>query len=118
ILANPAALGQRPQRRSRRPRPQVRITTTGDQLLGLSEKFNLPDPAPPQLDVVACNPLPANFAVRIDLPLHRLNIGDHREIEMLAPDKRGKLAQELPPYRRIASAGLCLDPGRPLPVLA
>ena len=55
--------------------------------MGLDEKLDLADTAAPQLDVMAQHTLFTHLAVNVDLALHGLNIGDHREVEMFAPDE-------------------------------
>src|SRR5690606_34502539 len=49
--------------------------------------------------------------------LHGLDVGNGREIEVLAPDEGGELLQELPSRAGVARAGAGLDPGGALPVL-
>ena len=59
-----------------------------DQLLGLREKLDFANAAPPQLDVVASDRYATAAAMRVDLPLDGMDILDRREIEVFAPDKR------------------------------
>ncbi len=53
----------------------------------------------------------------VDLALHRVDVGDGREIEILAPDEGGELGEECFARRDVAGDRPGLDEGRPLPVL-
>ena len=117
-VADPALARQRRQRLGRRPHAQAAVAAAGDQLLGLGEELDLADAAAPELDVVALDPRLADILRDVDLALHRLDVGDGGEVEMLAPDIGGELGQEGLPCPLVAGAGPRLDPGGALPVLA
>ncbi len=76
------------------PPAQLRRPAARDQLLRLHEKFDLADAAAPELDVVALDRDLAMTAKGVDLPLHRLNVGDGGMVEIAPPDERGELAKE------------------------
>ena len=65
-----------------------------DQLLGLGEELDLPNPAAAGLDVVPFHRDFSAAAVRVDLALDRVDILDGREVEVLPPDERLQLAQK------------------------
>ena len=85
---DPAARGEPLQRVERARRAQVRLAAAGDELLRLHEELDLADAAAPELDVVAGNGDVPEAAVGVDLPLHGVDVGDRREVEILAPDER------------------------------
>ena len=64
------------------------MAAAGDQLLGLREKLDLADAAAADLDVVAFDRDLALAAIGLHLPLHVVDVGKRREIQMLAPDER------------------------------
>ena len=114
---DPAVLAQFVERNERVAIAQMRIASTGDQLLGLCEEFDLADAAAPELDIVA---LDRDFAVAakgIDLPLHRVHIGNCGEVEIFSPDERRQIVEDRLARRDIASAGATLDHHRAFPVL-
>ena len=84
-------------------------------MLGLREKLDLADTAPPDLDIVALDRDLALTAIRLHLPLHVVHVGERREIEMLAPDERRDFRKQLLAGLGIACAGPRLDHGRALP---
>ena len=57
-------------------------------------------------------------AIGVDLPLHRVHVGDGGEIEIFAPDERREFLQERLAGRDVAGAGARLDHRGALPVLA
>ncbi len=63
------------------------MAAAGDQLLGLHEELDLADAAAPELDVVALDRDLVVAAVGVDLPLHRLDVGDRGVVEIFAPDE-------------------------------
>ena len=96
---------------------QRRIAPAGDQLLRLHEELDLADAAAPALDVVAEHahrPVPA---MRMHLPLDRMDVGDRREVEVFSPDERRELADEGLARRDVAGDGARLDQRGALPVL-
>ena len=54
----------------------------------------------------------------VNLPLHRMNVGDRRVVEIFAPDERRELGEEALAEREVAGDGPRLDHRRALPVLA
>ena len=97
---------------------QLRMAAAGDQLLRLHEELDLADAAAAELDVVALDRDLAVAAIGVDLPLHRVHVGDRGEVEIFAPDEGREFAQELLAGRDIAGAGARLDHRRAFPVLA
>ena len=82
---------------------QFRMPAAGDQLLGLHEELDLADAAAAELDVVALDRDLAVAAIGVDLPLHRVHVGDRGEVEILAPDEGREFARgsfRRPRYRR------------------
>ena len=89
-----------------------------DQLLGLHEKLDLADAAAAELDIVAGDRDLAMAAIGMDLPLHRVDVGNRGEIHVFAPDERRELLQERLAGRDVAGAGPRLDHRGAFPVLA
>ena len=87
---------------------QLRMAAAGDELLGLHEELDLADAAAAELDVVALDRDVLVAAIGVDLPLHRLDVGDRGEVEILAPDERRQLAQDRLAGRDVAGAGRAL----------
>ena len=102
--ADPAALGERREHRQRLAAAQRRIAAAGDQLLRLHEELDLADAAAAELDVVALDRDLVVAAVGVDLPLHRMHVGDRGEVEILAPDERRDLASGRPRRAAISPA--------------
>ena len=92
---DPAALGELLHRFERLPRAQIRLSPAGDELLRLHEELDLADAAAAELDVVAGDRDVAEAAIGVDLPLHGVDVGDRREVEVLAPDERRELVEQL-----------------------
>ena len=110
--------GERLQRRDRRGHAQFRIAPAPDQLLGLRVEFDLADAAAPDLHVVAVQrDLPA-AAMRLDLALDRVDVGDGREIEMPAPHEGPQGREELLARLPVACHRARLDHRGAFPVLA
>ena len=118
FLADPALGRERIERLERLGRTQRRRAAAGDQLLGLHEKLDLADAAAAELDVVAGDGDLLVAAKGVDLPLHRMHVGDRRMVEVAPPDEGRKLLQERLAGGDIAGAGPRLDEGRALPGLA
>ena len=114
---DPAARGERRQRGERVAAAQLVMAAAGDELLGLHEKLDLADAAAAELDVVALDRDLAMAAIGMDLPLHRVHVGDRRVIEIFAPDEGRQIAQQLLARGEVAGARPRLDQGRALPVL-
>ena len=117
VAGDPAALLQPIQRHQRLAHAQLGLATAGDQLLGLHEELHLADAAAPDLDVVAGHADLAEAAEGVDLPLHGVNVGDGREVEVLAPDEGREVLQHGLPGRHITGHRARLDEGGALPVL-
>ena len=73
---------------------QILLAAAGDQLLRLHEELDLADAAAAELDVVTGDADHREAAVRVDLALHRVDVGDGGEVEILAPDERREIGQE------------------------
>ena len=106
LTFDPPPRGEPAQRLQRLRHAQVRLAPTGDQLLRLHEELDLADAAAAELDVVAGDRDRAEAAVGVDLPLHGVNVGDGRKVEVLAPDEGRKLVEELATGVEIAGAGV------------
>ena len=118
LRLDPARLRQRPQRRAGGRRPRFRQSAAEDQLLGLDEELDLADAAATDFEVVAGDPDPAVAAMRVDLPLDRMDVADRGEVEKAAPQEGAQPAQQAQADRLIARDHARLDQRRPLPVLA
>ena len=88
-----------------------------DQLLGLCEEFDLPNPSAAGLDVVPFHRYSPAAAVRVDLALDRVNILDGCEVEVFPPDERLQLAQEAAPGGAVAGDRTGLDQRSAFPIL-
>ena len=64
-----------------------------DELLRLHEELDLANAAAPELDVVAGHGDDLVAAHRMDLPLHRVDVGDRGIVEIFAPDEGRELAR-------------------------
>ena len=93
------------------------MAAAGDQLLGLREELDLANAAAAELDVVAFDRDVGVAAIGVDLALERLDVGDRREVEILPPDERRKLPQDVLAGPGVAGADARLDHRRALPVL-
>ena len=93
------------------------MAAAGDQLLGLHEELDLADAAAAELDVVAFDRDLVVAAIGVDLPLHRVDVGDRGEVEILAPDERRELLRGTLAGGDVAGAGPRLDQRGALPVL-
>ncbi len=92
-LADPAAVGQRVERLQGCSDAQLRMAPSRDELLRLDEKLDLANAPAAELDVV---PLDRNCIVApicVDLTLHRMHVGNCREVEIFAPDERREVAK-------------------------
>src|SRR5262245_17378266 len=106
------------ERADRRRIAQRRIAPAEDQLLGLGEELDLADAAAPELDVVAQDRDPRMAGMSVDLALDRVDVLDGREVEVLAPDERLQVLEELSSRVPIAGTLTRLDPGGALPILS
>ena len=118
LVTDPLPFGKRGERRQRAAVAQFRMTAARDQLLGLDEEFDLADAAAPELDVVAGDRDLAMAAIGVDLPLHRMDVGERGEIHVFAPHEGRQRLQQLLARRDVAGAGPRLDHRRAFPVLA
>ena len=114
---DPAVFGQLVEGGERVAVAQRRVAAAGDQLLGLGEELDLADAAAADLDVVALDRDLAVAAIGVDLPLHRLHVGDRGEVEIFAPHERRQIVEQRLARRDVAGAGARLDHGGALPVL-
>ncbi len=89
-----------------------------DELLRLDEELDLADAAAPELDVVAGNDDPLVAADGVDLALHRVDVGDRRIVEILAPDERREIGEKPLAELEVARGRARLDQSGALPVLA
>ncbi len=122
LEGDPVAGRQHMQRLQRRPHPQFRMPPAGDQLLRLGEKLDLANAAPADLDVVTFDRDLALAAIGLHLPLHVVDVGERREIQMLAPDERREFGDQRLAGFMVAGAGPRLDhrrafPGPPFPLV-
>ena len=115
---DPAVGGERGERGDSAAAAQIVMPATGDELLGLGEKFDLADAAAAELDIVAFDRDLAMAAIGVNLPLHFVNVGNGRVVEIFAPDKRREIAQQLLAGGKIAGTSARLDQGGAFPVLA
>ena len=116
IGGDPAPLGQFVQRLVGAPAAQLRCASAGDELLGLDEELDLANAAPPELHIVTADGDVVEAAMAIDTGLHRLDVGDRREVEIFAPDEGRQLLEERLARRPVARDGAGLDHGGALPV--
>ena len=115
---DPAFLGERRQHCDGAAAAQVRPSPAEDELLGLDEELDLADAAAPELDVVPGHRDRVVTAHGMDLALHRMDIGDGGEVEILAPDEGPQARQEVFARLNVAGDRARLDIGGALPVLA
>ena len=101
---DPAAVGERGERRERVAAAQFGVAAAGDELLGLDEELDLANAAAAELDVVALDRDVAVAAIGVDLPLHRVHVGNRGEVEIFAPDEGRQLAQQRLAGRDVAGA--------------
>src|SRR5205814_6371571 len=97
---------------------QVRMPASGDELLGLNEELDLADAAAAQLEIVAFDRDVVMAAIGVDLPLHGVNVGDRRVIEIFAPDERDEIGEKSFPGDDVARTDAGLDERGALPVLS
>ena len=114
---DPAIGGERGKRCDRTMSTQLGMAAPGYKLLCLHKKFDLADAAAAELDVVTLDRDLAVAAIGMDLPLHFVNVGDRRVVEISSPNKRREVAHKFIARFEIAGAGPRLDQRRALPVL-
>ena len=98
------------------------MTSAGDQLLRLREKLDLADAAAADLDVMALDRDLALAAIGLHLPLHVVDVGQCRKIQMLAPDEGREFGDQRLARSGVAGTRTCLDhrrafPGAPFPLV-
>ena len=108
FLADPALGRERIERLERLGRTQRRRAAAGDQLLGLHEKLDLADAAAAELDVVAGDGDLLVAAKGVDLPLHRMHVGDRRMVEIAPPDEGESSFRNASPAARSPAQGRAL----------
>ncbi len=96
------------ERRQRGLDAQLRMPAAGDELLGLHEELDLADAAAAELDVVPLDRDLVVPAIGMDLALHRVDVGDRGEVEILAPDERRELASNASPAATSPAQGRAL----------
>ena len=79
-----------------------------DELLRLDEELDFANAAAPELDVVAGDRDLAMAAHGVDLPLHRMDVGDRGIVEIFAPDERRELGEKASPSSRSPATGRAL----------
>ena len=117
IARNPAIRNQCLQHFERATPPQPRASAAKHQLLRLHEELDLANTAPPQFDIMARYRNRIMAAHRMDLPLHRVNIGNRREVEIFAPDEGREIGEKTLAHRQITRDRPRFDERRPLPIL-
>ena len=114
----PTALFERRERVERRTYAQIRLPTARDQLLRLDEEFDLANAAASKLQILPRNGDPADLAVRMNLTLHGMDVGDRCEVEIFAPDERRQFTEEIVARVDVAADRPRLDHRGAFPVLA
>ena len=117
LRCDPAFVGQLLQHVERARAAQSRAPAAEDELLGLDEELDLADAAAAELHVVSGHRDGLVALHRLDLALHRVNVGYGGEIEIFPPDEGREVAQEAPAQLGIAGDGARLDHGGAFPVL-
>ena len=87
---------------------QRRTPAAEDELLRLDEELDLADAAAAELHVVPGDRDLAVAAHRMDLALHRVDVGDRRIVEILAPDERRESARKRAPSAVSPATGRAL----------
>ena len=118
ILRDPAIGGQTHQHVQRARATQLRTPSAKNQLLCLDEELDLANAAASELHIMSRDSDFRMAAHGMDLPLHRVDVGNGRIIEIFAPDEGRELVQECHPQRAVARDRPRLDQRRALPVLA
>ena len=77
-------------------RPELGVAAAGDELLGLGEELDIADAAAAELDVVPLDRDGAVALIGMHPPLHGVDVGDGREVEIFAPDEGRELAAGTP----------------------
>jgi hypothetical protein len=117
LLSHTSGARQRLDGRPGRGRAQLGEASAPDELLRLGEELDLADSAAPELHVVAAERHGRPAAMRVDLPLDRVDVLDRGEVEVLAPHIRPERGEERGTRGKVARDGARLDHGGALPVL-
>ena len=117
VGGDPTVVMQLRQHVERARTTQLRSATAENELLRLNEKLDLADAAATELHVVALDLDLGMAAHGVDLPLHRMDVGNGGVIEIFAPDERREIGDEPVAERQIAGNRTGLDERRALPVL-
>ena len=102
LFRDPASFGESFKRRDGAAAAELWVATSGDELLGLGEELDIADAAAAELDVVPFDRDGAVALIGMNAPLHCVDVGDGRVVEIFAPDERRELAEELRAQRDIA----------------
>jgi hypothetical protein len=95
----------------------LRAASAKNKLLRLDEELDLANAAASKFDIVAGHDDMVVAAHGVDLALHRVDVGNCRIIEILAPDERREVAQETLAKLEVARRRAGFDQRRTLPVL-
>jgi hypothetical protein len=87
-------------------------------LLRLDEELDLANAAAAELDIVPLNRDCVVAPIRMYLALHRMHVGDCREIEIFTPDERREVCEESLPGHEIARTGPRFDQRGTFPILS
>ena len=79
---DPAVGGERGKRGDGAAAAQFGMAAAGDKLLRLHEKLDLANAAAAELDIVTLDRDLAMAAIGVDLPLHFVDVGDGRVVEI------------------------------------
>ena len=109
--------GEPAQRLAGRGDAQGRAAAAPDQLLRLGEKLDLADAAAPDLDIVTVNGDSTAAAIGLNLALDRMDVGDRREVEVLAPNIGRELGEKARAGDAVARDGAGFYQRRALPIL-
>src|SRR5208282_554835 len=113
-----ARLGKHRQCRTGAGDAQLRLAPAPDQLLRLSEEFDLADAAATQLDVVSGDGDGRAAPVRVDLALDRMDVLNGGEVEMLAPQEGAERGDEIAARFEVARHGPRADERGAFPILS
>ncbi len=115
LFADQPGGGQSIEAGPRAAQPQRGIASAVDQLMGLGEEFDLPNPPAPLLEVEAGAWALGAGVVGADSLGQPSDLGDRPEIEAAPPDERADRGKEALACRHIAGAGPRPDEGSAFP---
>ena len=107
--------GERGERGHGRGDLQREVAAAMDELLDLSEEFNLANAAAAALEVIAGAECLALFVMIADAQRDLANLVDRTEVERAAPDERADLGEEAAAECEVAGAGASADESGALP---